>query len=72
MQGWPLVRSPDAWEHGHWADAGPPEALAYKITIWEAWDRKRGFHVDAPRIPGLEYPTWDEFGARWAASTPEP
>jgi len=66
--GWPLVRSPEEWERSHYADAGPPEALAYKITIWEAWARKRGWNVTTPRLPGLEYPTWDELEARWDAS----
>ena len=64
LHGWPLVRSREEWERSYFADAGPPEALAYKITIWEAWDRKHGRVVSTPRIPGLEYPTWDELEAR--------
>jgi GNAT superfamily N-acetyltransferase len=67
LVGWPLVRSPDKWKDSHFCDAGAPEALAYKISIWEAWDRKHGWQVPTPRIPGLSYPTWDEFEARWTA-----
>jgi GNAT superfamily N-acetyltransferase len=67
LHGWPLVRSNAEWERCYYADAGPPESLAYKITTWEAWDRKHGWRVETPRIPGLEYPTWDEFEARWQA-----
>lgn len=69
--GWPLVRSKEQWERSCGADAGPPEALAYKITIWEAWARKRGWNVATPRLPGLEYPTWDELEAQWEASVRE-
>ena len=71
QRGWPLVRSPEHWERSHSADAGPPEALAYKITLWEAWARKRGWLVTTPRLPGLEYPTWEEFEARWDAAMRE-
>lgn len=67
LHGWPLVRSPEEWESSYFADAGAPEALAYKITVWEAWARKRGWVVATPRIPGLDYPTWDDFEARWKA-----
>lgn len=65
LEGWPLVRSPEMWERMHYADAGPPEALAYKIEIWEAWDRHHGWIVDTPRIPGLAYPTWEALQAKW-------
>lgn len=63
MNGWPLVRSAKEWEENHYADGGPPEALAYKITVWEAYARSKGWIFDTPRIAGLEYPTWDEFQA---------
>lgn len=67
LHGWPLVRSPEEWARSYYADAGPPEALAYKITLWEAWARKRGWSGATPRIPGVEYPTWEEYEARWTA-----
>ena len=67
LAGWPLVRSPQYWEKNYWADAGPPESLAYKIMVWEAWNRKHGWLVETPRIAGLEYPSWDDFEARWKA-----
>jgi hypothetical protein len=67
MHGWPLVRSADHWEAARWSDLGQPEALAYKISIWEAGDRAHGWVVDTPRIPGLEYPSWAQLEARWAA-----
>ena len=69
LHGWPLVRSPEAWKRSHYSDAGPPEALAYKLTLWEAWARKRGWIVETPRIPGVEYPTWDDYEARWKAES---
>jgi GNAT superfamily N-acetyltransferase len=65
LHGWPLIQSEEAWQRDHFADAGAPESLAYRITIWEAWNRKHGWIVDTPRIPGLEYPSWDDFEARW-------
>jgi len=68
MEGKPLVRSARHWKKSRHADGGPPEALAYKITVWEAFDRAQGWRVDQPRIPGLEYPTWEEFEARWDAA----
>jgi len=67
LEGWPLVRSTDAWDKFHYSDAGAPEALAYKIAIWEAWDRAHGWQVETPRVPGLAYPTWEELEARWNA-----
>lgn len=61
LAGWPLIRSEEAWERRyHWSDAGEPEGLAYKIEIFEAVSRKRGFEVRTPRIPGLLYRDLDE------------
>lgn len=71
LAGWPLVRSAEEWEGSHYADAGPPEALAYKIQIWEAWDTHHGWIVETPRIPGLAYPTWTELQAKWATENAE-
>jgi GNAT superfamily N-acetyltransferase len=65
LQGWPLIRSPEHWERSRGSDLGPPEALAYKITIWEAWARKHGWRVDTRPVPGLEYPSWEALEARW-------
>lgn len=72
QHGFPLVRSPEAWERSYHADGGAPEALAYKITLWEAWARKRGWRSATPRIPGIDYPTWEEFEARWQATSLSP
>jgi GNAT superfamily N-acetyltransferase len=71
LHGWPLVRSQEAWDRCYYADAGAPESLAYKITIWEAWAKKHGWIVQTPRLPGLEYPSWDELEARWEAESEE-
>ncbi len=61
LAGWPLIRSDETWEHRYnWSDAGQPEGLAYKIEIFEAIDRERGFDVRTPRIPGLEYRRLEE------------
>lgn len=67
LQGWPLVRSQKDWDKNHYADGGPPEALAYKIQIWEAWAKSRGWTANTPRIPNLDYHSWDELQTRWAA-----
>jgi GNAT superfamily N-acetyltransferase len=67
MHGWPLVRSQDLWERCRHSDLGPPESLAYRIAVWEAWERHHGWRVETPRIPGLDYPTWGELEARWKA-----
>jgi hypothetical protein len=51
-----LVRSEENWERRwHWSDSGEPEGLAYKIAIFEAVCRERGFDVRTPRIPGIPY-----------------
>lgn len=68
LHGWPLVRSPDTRVRSAGSDLGPPESLARRIEIWEAWDRKHQWLVETPSIPGLEYPTWDELEARWSAA----
>ena len=61
LAGWPLVRSAGTWENRYnWSDAGDPEGLAYKIEIFEAVDRERGFDVRTPRIPGLQYRELEE------------
>jgi GNAT superfamily N-acetyltransferase len=61
LAGWPLVRSAENWEkRHHWSDAGEPEGLAYKIEIFEAVSRERGFDVRTPRIPGLQYRDLDD------------
>ncbi len=61
LAGWPLIRSDEMWENRyHWSDAGQPEGLAYKIEIFEAVDRKRGFDIQTPRIPGLQYRKLDD------------
>ena len=72
MEGKALVRSPEQWEASYYADGGAPEALAYKITLWEAFDRAQGWRVEQARIPGLVYPTWAEFEASWADDEDEP
>jgi GNAT superfamily N-acetyltransferase len=72
LHGWPLVRSPEDWQQSYFADAGAPESLAYKITLWEAWAAKSGWLVQTPRIAGLAYPTWDELEARWRAESKRP
>jgi ribosomal protein S18 acetylase RimI-like enzyme len=61
LAGWPLLRSEETWERRHhWSDAGEPEGLAYKIEIFEAVDRQRGYDVRTPRLPGLQYRDLDE------------
>jgi GNAT superfamily N-acetyltransferase len=72
LHGWPLIRSRELWERCHWSDAGPPEALAHRIEVWEAWDRKQGYRVETPKIPGLEYPSWEELTRRWSAARGAP
>ena len=56
LSGWPLIRSADDWARRYdWSDMGMPEGLAYKIAVFEAVDRERGFEVRTLRIPGLDY-----------------
>lgn len=58
VAGWPLVRSRSQWARRHdWSDMGMPEGLAYKIAVFESVDRRRGYDVRTPRIPGLDYDT---------------
>jgi GNAT superfamily N-acetyltransferase len=61
VHGFPLIRSPEAWERRHdSSDAGDPEGLAYKIEVFEAWDRRSGFALRTPRIPGIAYREWED------------
>lgn len=61
LAGWPLVRSEETWARRyHWSDAGDPEGLAYKIEIFEAVFRERGYEIRTPRIPGLQYRDLDD------------
>lgn len=61
LAGWPLIRSKESWERRYdWSDAGEPEGLAYKIEVFEAVFRERGFEIRAPRIPGLRYRKLEE------------
>jgi GNAT superfamily N-acetyltransferase len=60
LRGFPLIRSPERWAERHsWSDGGEPEGLAYKIELFEAWDRKSGWEVRTPSIPGLAYRAWE-------------
>lgn len=55
VHGWPLLRAGDDLDKAAIADIGGPDVLAHKIAIFEALDRRSGFDVRAPRIPGLSY-----------------
>jgi hypothetical protein len=59
MAGFPLT-APGAPRKLSRCDGGGPQELAGTIQHLEAWARHNGWHVDAPRIPGLAYPTWEE------------
>jgi hypothetical protein len=60
VRGFPLVRSAELWSERHsWSDGGEPEGLAHKIEVFEAADRKSGYEIRTPRIPGLRYRAWD-------------
>jgi GNAT superfamily N-acetyltransferase len=60
VRGFPLIRSHERWAERHsWSDGGEPEGLAYKIERFEAWDRKSGWEVRTPRLPGIAYRAWD-------------
>lgn len=68
VNGWPLLRSDRHWQQQlelGFSDMAGPEGLAFKIRHYEAWEQKHGFRVTAPRIPGLDYPTWDELERNW-------
>lgn len=65
LRGFPLIESQQAWDERWCGDAGAPEALAYKISVWEARTRQRGWRCDTPTIPGLRYPTWTELQVKW-------
>jgi ribosomal protein S18 acetylase RimI-like enzyme len=65
LAGFPLVRSSSEWERSGHAESGAPEALARRILVWEAWERKLGWKVETPRIPALVYPSWDELETLW-------
>ena len=61
VHGWPLLRTDRSWDdRHHYAASGYPEGLAGKIEIFEAYDRRCGFEVRTPRIPGLVYREYDE------------
>jgi hypothetical protein len=53
--GWPLLRAGDDLDRAAGSDIGGPDVLARKIAIFEALDRRSGFDVRVPRIPGLPY-----------------
>lgn len=55
LHGWPLLASLDEFRRAAGGDIGGPPVLARKIAIFEWIDRKHGFAVRTPRIPGLPY-----------------
>jgi hypothetical protein len=61
VHGWPLLRAGDDVDEVAGWDIGGPDVLARKIAIFEWLDRRSGFDVRAPRIPGLPY---DAIGRR--------
>jgi GNAT superfamily N-acetyltransferase len=59
-RGWPLLRTDASWDARYDSfDGGAPEGLAGKIEIFEAYDRRCGFEVRTPRIPGIPYRDYD-------------
>jgi GNAT superfamily N-acetyltransferase len=63
VRGFPLITSEKEWKAqlaAGFSDCGGPEGLAFKIRRFEAWDRGCGWLTPAPRIPGLDYPDWNE------------
>jgi hypothetical protein len=55
VHGWPLLRAGDDLDEVAGYDIGGPDVLARKIAIFEHLDRRSGFDVRVPRIPGLPY-----------------
>lgn len=55
VHGWPLLRAGETAQAAAGCDVGGPQVLAYKIGVFEALDRRSGFDVRTPRIPGLPY-----------------
>jgi GNAT superfamily N-acetyltransferase len=55
VHGWPLLRAGDDLADAAVYDAGGPAVLAHKIGVFEGLDRRSGFDVRTPRIPGLPY-----------------
>jgi hypothetical protein len=55
LQGWPLLRSRRMFDEARGGDVGGPEVLAHKIGVFEYLDRRHGFDVRTPVIPGLPY-----------------
>lgn len=62
IQGWPLIRNEEMWaKRKNHSDCGEVEGLAHKIPIFEAISHNDGFSsFQAPRIPRLEYPNYNE------------
>jgi hypothetical protein len=55
VHGWPLLRAGEDLDDVAGYDIGGPAVLARKIAIFDYLDRRSGFDVRAPRIPGLPY-----------------
>jgi hypothetical protein len=55
VHGWPLLRAGDDLGEAGIYDIGGPDVLAYKIAMFEFFDRQSGFDVRVPHIPGLPY-----------------
>lgn len=53
LRGHPLVRSDAHWDNSGYSDTHHPEALAYKISVFERIARENGWRVHTPRIPGV-------------------
>jgi len=57
VHGWPLLRAGDDIDEVAGYDIGGPDVLACRIAVFDHLDRRSGFDVRAPRIPGLPYET---------------
>ena len=55
VHGWPLLRAGDDIDEVAGYDVGGPDVLARRIAVFDHLDRRSGFDVRAPRIPGLPY-----------------
>ena len=55
LECWPLLRSRERFDEAKGWDLGGPEVLAQRIAVFEHLDRRHGFDVRTPVIPGLPY-----------------
>ena len=72
LAGWPLYQKEESKAKYWLGDGGNAEGLAPRIRWYEALARHRGWVVETPRVPGIDYQSYEALTEGDEDPLPEP